>query len=368
VRGISTAMATFLQGAVLTLATCVQITRTDGQVFGFTDHDTNLVYNGITFASAAGYTASAIQASNNLSTSNLEIDALLLAEGGAVTQPDIEAGVWDNAAVIIFAVNYANLEMGQINLTAGNLGQFTIANGGWKVELRGLAQALQQTIGRQYTPGCSATFGDSKCTINLAPLTFTGSVASVSTAGLAWTDPTLTQGGAVSDFVDTVGHEIPTASPYQVVIVPPSGSFQANTSVVDGGGTVYGDVASGPGNQQYSVTINSNGTATYTFSSNNAGEEVFINYTFAEGYFTYGKVKWLTGQNAGFSNDVKIFAPGNVTLALPTYYPIAVGDTYSIVAGCDKAVGTCASRYNNVVNFRGFPAIPGPDVLLAPQS
>lgn len=365
-RNISSAMAAFLQGAVLTLATCVQITRTDGQVFGFTDHDSDLVYAGITFASSAGYTASAIQASNNLATSNLEIDALLLAAGGAVTQPDIEAGVWSNAAVIIFQVNYADLSMGQINLTAGNLGQFTILNGGWKVELRGLAQTLQQTAGKQFSPGCSATFGDSNCTINLAPLTFNGSVQSVTTPGLVWTDPTLTQTGAVVEFVDTVGHDIPTAAPYQIQIVPPSGSFVADAGIHDEFGSVFTNVSpSAPHSSlQYSVT---NG-GLYTFYSGNAGEEVFINFTFAEGYFTYGTVKWTGGQNAGYSSYVRDFVPGAVTIALPTYYPIAAGDTYSIVAGCDKQCGTCASRWNNIANFRGFPYIPGPDAILAPKS
>jgi uncharacterized phage protein (TIGR02218 family) len=66
--------------------------------------------------------------------------------------------------------------------------------------------------------------------------------------------------------------------------------------------------------------------------------------------------------------EVKQFAPGIVTLALPMEFPIVAGDTYTITAGCDKQFGTCKARYNNVVNFRGEPYIPGIDTVIKPQT
>ena len=106
----------------------------------------------------------------------------------------------------------------------------------------------------------------------------------------------------------------------------------------------------------------------YYFNSNNAGSEIFISYNYATGFFAFGYVKWASGANAGTTQDVRTFAPGLVTLALPAPYPIQPGDAYTIVAGCDKQIGTCVSRYDNVLNFRGEAYIPGPDVLLSPQS
>ena len=44
--------------------------------------------------------------------------------------------------------------------------------------------------------------------------------------------------------------------------------------------------------------------------------------------------------------------------------PIAGGDTFSIVGGCDKQFSTCRAKFNNVPNFRGFPHVPGNDFLL----
>jgi uncharacterized phage protein (TIGR02218 family) len=45
--------------------------------------------------------------------------------------------------------------------------------------------------------------------------------------------------------------------------------------------------------------------------------------------------------------------------------PIASGDTLTVAAGCDKRFVTCRARFNNVINFRGFPQIPGNDFVIA---
>lgn len=39
------------------------------------------------------------------------------------------------------------------------------------------------------------------------------------------------------------------------------------------------------------------------------------------------------------------------------------GDHPALAAGCDKRVGTCSARFGNILNFRGFPSIPGNDFL-----
>ena len=44
--------------------------------------------------------------------------------------------------------------------------------------------------------------------------------------------------------------------------------------------------------------------------------------------------------------------------------PIAPGDTFIVTAGCDKRFATCRDRFTNVVNFRGFPHIPGNDFVV----
>ncbi|KVG33874.1 DUF2163 domain-containing protein [Burkholderia diffusa] len=361
-RSISTAFAQWLTQDVKTMAACVSITRKDGKVFGFTDHDMDLVIGGVRYASASGFTASAIENTSDLSTSNLEVDGLLLATNGVITQTDIEAGVWSGAAVLIFAVNFSDLTMGQINLVNGNLGNFTLLNGAWKVELRGISQTFQQAKGDQFSPTCRARLGDSKCTINLAPLTATGAVTSVVNQ-LQWNDTSLTQIGPVSQFIDSVGHRVPTTGPYTIQVVAPSGSFQSDAGVFDAGGNQLTKVGGSPGSGQYSVS----GTGLYTFNIAQAGWFVKINFNYAVGYFAYGSVTWTSGANLGLTGAVKTSAVGTVTLGMPMPNQIQVGDTYTIVAGCDKQLGTCRDRYNNVVHFRGEPYVPGPDTILRAQ-
>jgi hypothetical protein len=359
-RSISSALLAHLQGDVRTVCTLWLITRTDNATFGFTDFDQPLTYGGVTYAPQGGYTHSNIESNSDLSTSNMELSAIF--DSAAITPVSLESGLWDYASVSVALVNYNDLTMGSAILDSGYIGQVTIQNGMYKAELRGLAQVMQQDQGDVYSPTCRAVFGDAKCKVDLAPLTFTGSIQSINNV-TSWNDATLTQTGPNAAFVDTTGQRIPTTGPYTVKVIPPTGgAFVSNTQVKDTSGGVWtpGSIS----NTHYTVA----GDGTYTFDgAHNAGQLVFISYLYSIGYFAYGKVTFTSGANAGFSMDVKAFAPGVVTLAMTLPYPLAVGDTYSIVAGCDRLFGTCKNRWNNVPNFRGEPYIPGQDVILRPQ-
>lgn len=364
-RTISPALLAHLQGDVRTIATLFTITRKDGQVFGFTDLDTPIVYNGITYESAGGYTHSAIESGSTLSTGNLEVQAIF--DNSAITQEGLESGVWDFAAVSIQVVNYNDLSMGGVTLNGGLLGAVSIMNGRYTAELRGLAQVMQQDAGDMYSPTCRATFGDSQCTLDLGPLTFTGSIQSLNSA-TSWNDSTLTQVGPTVPFIDSRGSLIPTRTPFTIKVVPPTGgAYVSDDGVRTNSGANMTKVGSGPASGEYSSASD----GTYTFNSADSVNlgNVFIDYEYSIGYFAYGFVKWLTGNNAGAVAEVKAFAPGVVTLAMQNNEPMQVGDTYTITAGCDKLPGTCGTgRYNNLIHFRGEPFIPGQDTMLSPKS
>jgi uncharacterized phage protein (TIGR02218 family) len=89
----------------------------------------------------------------------------------------------------------------------------------------------------------------------------------------------------------------------------------------------------------------------------------------ADGWFSYGLLTWLTGNNAGRNVEVRSFtvSGGNYTFNLiePMWDPIQVGDTFSVYAGCDKTLDTCKTKFNNVVNFQGFTSIPNGDVIFS---
>lgn len=82
-------------------------------------------------------------------------------------------------------------------------------------------------------------------------------------------------------------------------------------------------------------------------------------------FYEEGTATWTSGSND--EQPFKILAnTGNeITLWLPTFYDIEVGDTLSLVAGCNRTREMCRDKFNNMVNFRGEPDIPGPDKVFA---
>jgi len=87
--------------------------------------------------------------------------------------------------------------------------------------------------------------------------------------------------------------------------------------------------------------------------------------TQAVSWFSAGRLTWLTGGNAGAVEYVAQYAPGFVVLLRPGVAAIQAGDTFSIVAGCDHTLGTCAAKFNNAINFQGEPFLPGLDPVFA---
>lgn len=77
----------------------------------------------------------------------------------------------------------------------------------------------------------------------------------------------------------------------------------------------------------------------------------------ADNYFAPGKVKWLTGDNAGRDSEVEDFSGGQITLLMPVFYAIQEGDTFKIRVDCLKTVAACKS-FSNLVNMRAEPFIP----------
>ena len=76
-KNVSAALALHLGDEVTTLATCWRLERTDGWVRGFTDHDRNLVIDGVTYVAATGFLPSAIKSGSDLSVDNLDVDGFL---------------------------------------------------------------------------------------------------------------------------------------------------------------------------------------------------------------------------------------------------------------------------------------------------
>ncbi len=92
--------------------------------------------------------------------------------------------------------------------------------------------------------------------------------------------------------------------------------------------------------------------------------------TFDQRWFERGRLEMLSGAAAGLAGVIKhdrFDVQGVRVIALwqPLQAMIAPGDLVRLDAGCDKQVETCRLKFSNLLNFRGFPDIPGEDWLMS---
>ena len=275
-KTLPTGLQAHLDSGTTSLAWCWKITRTDGAVFGFTDHDLALTFAGTTFEPESGFVPSEIRAAQDFSVDAQDVEGALSSD--RITETDILDGRWDNAEVEVWRVNWVSTDQ-RVLMRRGNLGDIRRGRTSFVAEVRSLAHWLNQTVGRTYQFSCDADLGDTRCGVNLAsPLwSATGTVVTLS-GSRGFTSAAL-------------------------------GSFATDT-------------------------------------------------------FTLGVVSWTTGANAGRKAEIASFSNGAITLFEAPVRPIAVGDAFTATAGCDKQFATCAAKFGNGVNFRGFPHMPGEEAVL----
>lgn len=269
------ALADHLEGDATTTCHCWRVTRKDGVVMGFTDHDETLSFGGIPYLAASGFSASDSDGETGLGAGAGEVAGGFSSE--AIAEEDLAAGRFDGATVELFLVNWQTPDE-HVLLSLREIGEVTRAGGAFRAELRSMAHRLGQPQGRSYGRRCDAALGDRRCGVDLRWFTGHGSVAVVDASG------------------------------------------KLLTSGLD---------------------------------------------AFAEGFFSRGKLKFLTGGLTGraFDLDGHERLDGGTFLSFwlaPDRMP-SPGDSFLVAAGCDKGFATCKAKFGNHLNFRGVPHLPGAD-------
>lgn len=268
-----------LQGCVTSVCRVWAIERKDGRFFGFTDHDLDLSFDGMVFEAASGLSSSAVQQSSGLAVDNAE--ALGALSHDALSEADINAGLFDGAVVRAWLVNWENTDARKLQFK-GSIGEIRRGGGAFQAELRGLTEALNQPQGRVYQKPCTAVLGDKNCQVDLS-------------------DPGM--------FADR-----------PVEVLEQRKRFR------------------------------------------------FTNFTgFDEGWFQRGRLRVLTGAGTSLVSWIKSDLIVGSDRIIETWEPIradlAPGDIVRLEAGCDKRRETCLKKFDNILNFQGFPFIPGEDWL-----
>lgn len=183
-KTVSGAMLAHLQGGITTLATGCKVTRDDGTIFGFTDHDEDVTISGVTYVAKTGYVRSAFSQKSDLSVPNMEVAGAI--DSAGISDIDVRAGAFDYAQIRFFLYNWADLTIGVVPLPGHHLGQVVITDHGFKAEILGLADLLKNPVTRLFLPSCDADFADkfreNRCKLDPADFTETGTVTAVSTA------------------------------------------------------------------------------------------------------------------------------------------------------------------------------------------
>lgn len=283
--GMENGFRDHVQSGVTTLCRCWAVTRRDGLVLGFTDHDCALRFDGIEFAADTGLSALALQQGTGLSVDNTE--ALGALSAAAIREEDIEAGRFDGAELRAWLVNWADVSLRWLQFF-GSFGEVQRNGGAFRAELRGLTEALNRPLGRVYQKPCTAVLGDGACRFDL----------------------------------DEPGY---VAEP-QIEAVAAARVF------------TWADMA-----------------------AKMAG--------FEPGWFSRGRLEVLEGAGAGLGGLIKADRFEGTSRVIELWEPVRArvqpGERVRLVAGCDKRMETCRLKFNNLVNFQGFPDLPGEDWMVA---
>lgn len=153
-----------LKGQATTMASAWRLTRRDGVVFGFTDHDRALQFDGAVFSAVSGFSASDVESALGLSVDSGEVAGAFSSD--AVTEKDLREGRFDGARVELFAVNWAS-PGDRVLMHVYDIGEVSYAGEAFQAELRSLAHRLDEVKGRIYSRRCDADLGDGRCGVDL---------------------------------------------------------------------------------------------------------------------------------------------------------------------------------------------------------
>ncbi len=163
-RVIDPALQAHLDSRATTLATCWRLTRTDGVVLGFSDHDRTLRFDGTDFVPVTGLDGGEATAKLGAQTDTSEVLGVLSSD--AIAEEDILLGRYDGAEVETWRVNWRDVGQ-RLLLSRTSIGEIVREDGVFRAELRSGQHALNRVSGRIYQAYCDAELGDARCGVDI---------------------------------------------------------------------------------------------------------------------------------------------------------------------------------------------------------
>jgi uncharacterized phage protein (TIGR02218 family) len=171
-------LAASLQSGVTTLCWCWRVARRDGSVLGFTEHDRDLVFDGVAYVGASARASGAAESEASFAGGTAAIAGVL--DNDAISEAELAKGLYDGAEVRLFRVDWTD-SAARVLVWTGFLGEITRGETGFEAELRSRQAVLERSIGRVFQRRCDAILGDARCRIDLDQAAFraTGAVTAI---------------------------------------------------------------------------------------------------------------------------------------------------------------------------------------------
>jgi hypothetical protein len=159
-RDIPEDLAARIESGAATLCHVWIATRADGVKLGFTDHDRDLIVDGVVCRAASGWTQGSADSAEGLAAGNLAIGGVL--DDDRIVEADIAEGLWDDARIALWRVDWFRPDL-RVALGTGALSRIQREGESFVAEIDGPLAALDRVVGRTYGRGCDAVLGDDRC-------------------------------------------------------------------------------------------------------------------------------------------------------------------------------------------------------------
>lgn len=162
-RDIAPAVQAHLETGATTLCQIWTLTRTDGKVMGFTDHDRDLKIGAVDYVAASGMSGGSADSVLGFAIDNGAVTSVL--SGTRITADDLNAGLYDSAVLRCAVVNWQDLTQ-SVDIARGQLGEIRQNGAQFEAEWVGEGAKLDRSQGRVFSRMCDANFGDARCGLN----------------------------------------------------------------------------------------------------------------------------------------------------------------------------------------------------------
>lgn len=329
---------------------CLRIVPLWGNPIYLTDFVRDITIGADTYKTDSGYEFTGYASEAGMSPGTLDLNGVASLAG--ISYDKVASGMFDNARVYAFATTWLNPIVDEEPIGVSILGKTTIKDDRYTIQMMMLVDALNQSVGKTYSPSCQKTFGGQEyagCKVALGPITVTGTITS-STSTSVFRDSARTE---VDDYfgegtIAFTSGQNAGLKPMEIKTYVGVKSFaitaitQAASAIVTVGTHTFvvGDVVEFSGVVGMTQINGLIGTVT---AIDAATITVNINSTAFTAYTSGGTAATLQG---------------SITTHEAFHYPVAVGDAYTMIPGCRKRLQDCRDKWVNINNFGGFSFIP----------